>query len=302
MKDVLLIVNGLAGNGRNGANTFRIVRNFAQKGLITTVCPIAEGVELETDDYLADKKYDMVVCVGGDGTINAAVNHLMKLDDKPMLGYIPAGTTNDFSKNLKLVRDVDKACELITSGKYVNYDIGCFNGHYFNYVAAFGAFSAISYNTDQKAKNAFGYAAYILNAIISAPEHLTTKCHLKIEVDGDIIEGDYSFGGICNSLSVAGQTLPSITTSNLYDGEFELFLIKYPENPADLTEILYALLQGDFNNEHFVFRKVKKVRILSQENVEWTLDGEYGGNPQEIDFEIVPGAIRIASAISSENE
>ncbi|MBP0969594.1 MAG: diacylglycerol kinase family lipid kinase [Oscillospiraceae bacterium] len=300
MKNVLLIMNGMAGNGRNGSSTFRIVKNFASKGLITTVCPVAEGVELDTADYLADKEYDLVVCMGGDGTINAAVNRLMKLDKRPILGYIPAGTTNDFSKNLKLVRDVDKACELITSGRYVNYDVGCFNGHYFNYVAAFGAFSAISYNTDQKAKNTLGYAAYILNAIISAPEHLATKCHLRMEVDGDVIEGDYSFGGVCNSLSVGGQKLPGITTSNLYDGAFELFLIKYPENPADLTEILYALLQGDFGNEHFVFRKVKKAHIYSQKNVEWTLDGEYGGSPEEVDFEIIPGAIRIASAISAD--
>ena len=298
MTDILLVINGIAGNGRNGSNAFRIIKNFAQKGISTTVCPIAEGVSLELEDYLNERRYDMVVCVGGDGTVIAAVNKLMKMEDRPSLGYIPAGTTNDFSKNLKLVRDVDKACDIITSGKYVDYDIGCFNGHYFNYVAAFGAFSAISYNTDQKAKNTFGYAAYILNAVISAPEHLQTRCRMKIESDNGDFDGEFIFGGICNSLSVGGQKIVGMTTSNLYDGEFELFLIRYPEHAADLTEILYSLLQGDFENEHFVFRKIKKAHIIPESNVEWTLDGEYGGNPSQIDFEIVPGAIRIASEIA----
>ncbi len=301
MEKALLIVNGLAGNGKNGSSTFKIVSNFAKKGIKTTVYPIAEGVVLEPEDYLKEYKYDMVVCVGGDGTVNATVNQLMKLDDRPLLGYIPAGTTNDFSKNLKLVREIDKACDLITSGQYVDYDLGCFNGHYFNYVAAFGAFSAISYNTDQKAKNTLGYAAYVLNALVSAPEHLATRSHLKIELEDETLEGDYSFGGICNSLSVGGQKIPGISTSNLYDGFFELFLIKYPENPADLTEILYSLLQGDFNNEHFVFKKITKAHIIPESNVEWTLDGEYGGNPEEVFFEIAPGAIRIASSIASNN-
>ena len=299
MKKALLIVNGLAGNGKNGSSTFKIVNNFAQQGIMTTVCPIAEGVSVEPQDYLNEQDYDLVVCGGGDGTVNAAVNQLMKLDKRPMLGYIPAGTTNDFSKNLKLVRDVDKACKLITSGQYVDYDLGCFNGHYFNYVAAFGAFSAISYNTDQKAKNTLGYAAYILNALVSAPEHLATRCHLRIETDTETIEGDYSFGGICNSLSVGGQKVPGLSTSNLYDGVFELFLIKYPDNPSDLTEILYSLLQGDFNNDHFVFKKITKAHIIPRSNVEWTLDGEYGGSPEEIFFEIAPGSIRIASTIGS---
>ncbi len=301
MKNTLLIINGVAGSGRNGASTYRIVRNFARKGISTTVCPIDEGVTLDTPDYLAERDYDMVVCMGGDGTVNAAVNQLMKMDSdkRPMLGYIPAGTTNDFSRNLKLVHDVDKACELITSGSYVDYDIGCFNGHYFNYVAGFGAFSAISYNTDQKFKNTFGYAAYVLNGIVTAPEQLAAKCHVSIDIDGETIEGDYSFGAICNSLSVGGQKIAGITTSNLYDGEFELFLIKYPENSTDFTELIYSLLQGNFNNEHFVFRKVKKLHIKSSSNVEWTLDGEYGGNPETIDFEVAAGAIRIASTIAS---
>ena len=298
MTDILLVVNGIAGNGRNGSSTFRIVKNFAQKGISTTVCPIAEDVVLGPADYLDEHKYDMVVCVGGDGTVNAAVNLLMKMEDRPSLGYIPAGTTNDFSKNLKLVRDVDKACSVITSGNYVNYDVGCFNGFYFNYVAAFGAFSAISYNTDQKAKNTFGYAAYILNALVSAPEHLQTKCHMRIETDNGDFEGDFIFGGICNSLSVGGQKIPGMTPGNLYDGEFELFLIRYPESGSDLTEILYSLLQGDFSNDHFVFRKIKKAHIIPQEHVEWTLDGEYGGSPAEVDFEIVPGAIKIASPLA----
>ncbi len=297
LKTILLVVNGRAGSGKNGANTFRIIKNFAAHGIKTTVCPIADGVTMEMEDYLQENSYDAVVCVGGDGTVNSAVNKLMKMEDRPILGYIPAGTTNDFSKNLKLVKDVDGACDLIVKGHCVNYDIGCFNNRFFNYVAAFGAFSAISYNTDQKAKNAFGYAAYILNAIASAPEHLTTKCHLSITADSESFVGDYIFGAIANSLSVGGMKLGSITSSNLYDGEFELFLIKSPTNASDITEILYSLMQSDFTNPHFIFKKVKHVHINTEEHVEWTLDGEYGGNPTEIDFDIFPGAIRIMTGL-----
>jgi len=301
MKDILLVINGMAGNGKNGNSTFRIVRNFARNGIKTTVCPIAEGVSMEIEDYLAEKDYDAVVCVGGDGTINSAVNKIMQFEKRPVLGYIPAGTTNDFSKNLKLEKDTDAACRQILNGKCVEYDLGCFNGRYFNYVAAFGAFAAISYNTDQKAKNTLGYAAYILNAIISAPEHLSSKCHMKIETGTDTIEGDFIFGAVCNSLSVAGMKIENMTESNLYDGEFELILIKYPESGHDLTGTLYSLLQGNFDDPHIVYRKITECRLQSEDGIRWSLDGEYGGDPQEVEFHVVPHAVRIMTGLSDES-
>ena len=293
MKKLLLVINSLTGNGRNKTHTYDLIDNLSLLGYSVTVFPISMDTPLLLLDYLTAEEYDTVVCVGGDGTLNRAINDIMKLDYKPVIGYIPAGTTNDFSKNLGLVTDIYKACDIIKNLNVITYDLGCFNNRYFSYVASFGSLSSVSYNTDQTFKNIMGYAAYILNGISMLPEMLSLKCHLKIDTDEDTIEGDYLFGALCNSLSVAGVRINTISVSDLVDGEFELFLVKCPEHIQDIPAIAVSILNSDFNNPYIELRKVRNARIHADPNTEWSLDGEYGGNPSEIEFHVVHSAISI---------
>lgn len=292
MKKLLLIINNKT-RIQNERSTFKLVNHFAKKGYMTTVYPISEGTSLELDEYLLSEPFSMIVCLGGDGTLNRTINSVLKNHLSCPIGYIPAGTTNDFAKNLELTDDVDSAMEVITTGKPLSYDIGQFNQQFFNYVACFGAFSDVPYSTDQSFKNLFGYAAYALTAISNLSENLSSKCHIRFEMDESIIEDDYIFGALCNSLSIAGMKINGITEANLHDGMFELFLIKCPKNAIEIGEILKNLINMDFNNPYCQLFRVSNLKIISSKNVRWTLDGEEGGNPEEIQFSIIPDAISI---------
>ena len=293
MKKALLIINDKTGNGRNGASTFKLTKSLSASGYMTTVYPISEEIDLDLSEYLQEGNYDRVVCMGGDGTLNRTINEVMKLEKRPTIGYIPAGTTNDFSKNLNLTGNIDKASQIISGDKIISYDVGLFNDCYFNYVAFFGAFSDISYSTEQKFKNVFGYVAYLLNGISSISENLSSHCHLKIKTDRESFEGDYLFGAICNSLSVAGIKLSNLTDEDLHDGLFELIMIKKPKNSSELGEIALALLNNNFESPYIEYHKIKSAEITTFEKTEWTLDGEYGGHPDIISFSIIKDAINI---------
>lgn len=293
MKKLLLIINDKSGGGKNGAAAFRLIKHFTAFGYEVTVMPIAEETNVSIRDYLAERSYDMIVPVGGDGTLNRTVNEVLRLESKPVIGYIPAGTTNDFSKNLGIPKNIDQAMRIITGGDPLGYDIGKFNDRHFIYVASFGAFAAVSYSTDQNIKNTFGYAAYILAALSSIPEQLSAKYHAHIETDDGTIEGDYIFGAFCNSKSVAGMKINGMTSNELHDGKFELFLVKYPDNFQEFSETARGVLQGDFNNPYIEFHRVTHASIHLDKPTEWTLDGEFGGNPDTVEFTICPDAVRI---------
>lgn len=291
MKKLLLIINNKT-RTQNEKQTYKLVKHFSKNGYATTVYPIDEELDhLNLTTYLRSETYDLIVALGGDGTLNRTINTLLNENYHCPVGYIPAGTTNDFAKNLNLDDDVDRAMTIITTGKRVSFDIGRFNDRYFNYVACFGAFADVSYSTDQSFKNLFGYAAYALTAISNLSENLASKCHLRFEFDDEIMEDDYIFGALCNSLSIAGVKINTITEANLHDGKFELFLIKCPQNALEVTEILKSLINHDFNNPYCQLYRTDKIKILSNDNVYWTLDGEPGGNPTEIDFQLLPNAI-----------
>ena len=297
MKKILLIINNITGNNRNGAKTFDIVSNLSRYGYEVTVFPVCENSHLQLQEYLQSCRYDRVVCVGGDGTLSHTVNEVMKLDYRPVIGYIPAGTTNDFSRNFNLTSEIDEACEVIASECCAEYDLGRFNDRYFNYVASFGPLSASSYNTDQKAKNMLGYAAYILNGIGSLGEILSTTCHVRIETDEETFEGNYIFGAISNSLSVAGIKVAGVTRENLCDGLFELTLVKYPENGNELVSIADSLINGNYNTGLVEMRRIRSARILTDSHTEWTFDGDYGGAAGTAEFSVIPAAVKLSARI-----
>ena len=298
-KKALLLFNGSAGTGKIGKNAYQIVSAFAAEGYEPVVYPVLPERHIGAEEILREAGEDcaLVVCGGGDGTLHHTIAALMTLDEKkrPALGYIPAGSTNDFAKGLRIPTDIRRACEAILQGTELACDVGSFNGKYFTYVAAFGAFSGVSYTTDQSFKNVLGHAAYVLSALAAIPENIGFERHMVVETDdGEREEGDYLFGAVCNAASLGGFRLPKAMRARFDDGLLELLLIKAPANAAEIPEILAALTGNDITKSPFIHvRRISGARFLFGDKTAWTLDGEYGGEVKRAQVRCVRGALSI---------
>ncbi len=294
-KKALVLVNNTSGMGKAGNDTLAIVTRLAEGGFEPIIYPIIPGTDLTSETIINeyDGKIERLVCSGGDGTLNHVLNAVMDMKEKPVLGYIPSGSTNDFAKGLGIPSVRSKALEIAVNGRPYTYDVGKMNDHYFNYVAAFGAFSKVSYATDQELKNVLGYAAYVLSAMAEIPQSLGYSCHMEIEADGLMEEGDYIFGAVSNSASVAGMTLFADTDIKQDDGQMELLLIKAPKNLAEFNAIIAALATKEPDNPYLTYKQVKNVKLVSDEQIEWTLDGEFGGAYKKTTIEVVNKAVSI---------
>lgn len=237
-------------------------------------------------------KYDLIIISGGDGSLSETVNGLMKLEKKPKIGYIPAGSTNDYAASLKLPKDMKKCAELIAKHKdSKKIDIGKFNKNYFIYVAAFGAFTEVAYSTPQDIKNAVGHLAYILNGISSLSK--IKSYDLSIKTDDKQYDGKYIYGMITNSLSVGGLYSLSNKNVKLDDGLFEVMLVKNPKDLFELEEITAYLLNPKLKTKLVETFKTKNLTIETKEKMSWTLDGEYGGSPKKIEISNINKAITL---------
>lgn len=294
-KRVLLLVNPASGVGASRSMTFDIIRLLTIRGCEVTVYPILPnyGLISETIIRKEHERFDVIACCGGDGTLNHVVGSMARFGIRKPIGYIPSGSTNDFARSLGITDNLDRNCAAIAGKNYLDYDIGRFNDSYFNYVAAFGAFTKVSYETDQAVKNAIGYAAYILGGILSLPESIGVRCHLKILHDGIEEEGDYVFGAVSNATSVGGIASLPIQKASLNDGVFEVMLISAPDNIQELGETLAGLASGDTSNRHIKIFTAREIKISHKEKTAWTLDGEYGGTHREVSISVCPGRVRI---------
>ncbi|MCL2343938.1 MAG: YegS/Rv2252/BmrU family lipid kinase, partial [Firmicutes bacterium] len=241
MKRLLLLINPVAGRGRFHSALGKICAEFAKGGfaqeLRFSACP--GDMERLARELAAD--FDLLVCVGGDGTLSEVISGLMALPVRPPLGYIPLGTTNDVAKTLHLPRNPRKAAQRIVEGTPRSLDVGAYGElGYFTYVTAFGAFTALSYETPQAAKRSLGHLAYLLGAV----GHLRQiRPHsTRVEVDGAAVEADLLVGAVTNSLSVAGVLKLDEKLVDLADGRFEVLLVKHPKSPAELLRICAELL------------------------------------------------------------
>ena len=293
MKKILFVVNKKTGAGKNSSKVYEAVREFAAAGYATTICPIDIGLRMEAADFLREEQYDKVICMGGDGTLSHTVSSVMELENRPVIGYIPAGTTNDFSHNIGLGKDIKRAALTAVYGDRFSFDIGKFNDRYVTYVAVFGAFSDVSYGTNQYFKNIFGHAAYVIKGIAAAPKSLSDKSHMKIETDEETIEGDFVFGAIGNTFTVGGFRLNEMKRENLHDGYFELILIPAPKSKSELPRIAASILRDKVDSPYVIFRRIKRARITAEQNTAWTIDGEEGGNITQADFEVAPEAVTV---------
>ena len=294
-KKALILLNTSAGTGKAGLNTLMIIRKFAENGFEPIVYPVLPGTDLECETLASRYEgiADLVVCAGGDGTLNHVVQGIMPMKEKPVIAYLPSGSTNDFAKTLGIPADFEKSLEIAVRGAPFGYDVGSLNGRCFNYVAAFGAFSAISYATDQQLKNILGHAAYIVNAVSDLYENMRYSRHMRIESDDFTLEDDFIFGAVCNSAYVAGFTVFRNMDVSLDDGLMEILLIKTPQTAADLQGILNAIQRGTLDHPFITFRHISNVRVIAEEDTAWTVDGEFGGSHKEAEILVNRQAVMI---------
>lgn len=272
------IVNLVAGKALIAKKLGMIIDEFVKADYEVTVHTTQSSDDvIEVTQYACKSEFDLIVCAGGDGTLSNCLQGIMRSENRIPLGYIPAGTTNDFAKGLRIPKDTMAAVRQIIEGTPVPQDVGGFNDDYFTYIVAFGAFTSITYETSQQIKNIFGHSAYILNGILQLTNIKATR--MRIEYSENVLEDDFVFGMVSNTASIAG--LFSVNDFLLDDGVFEVLLIKKPANPLQLQQIIHSLLnmKEDIDKEYIKFFRTNKITFtcLSGEPVSWTRDGEYGG-------------------------
>ena len=283
VKKLLFIYNPKAGKGQIRGNLMDILDIFAKAGYEITVRPTqyaGEGVKLASK---RTGKYDLIVCSGGDGTLDEVVTGIMESGRKKTVGYIPAGSTNDFGNSLHIPKNMKQAALAAVNGQQFACDVGAFNRNFFVYIAAFGLFTEVSYETKQELKNVLGHMAYILEGM----KKLTNikSYHMKITAQDMVIEHHFLYGMVTNSVSVGGFKGITGKFVDLSDGVFEVTLIKRPKNLEDLNRILGALTMKDIDAAQMYCFKTSSLQVEAQEEVAWTLDGEYGGRHTQVFIE-----------------
>lgn len=282
-KKLLYIYNPNAGKGLIIPKLHEVIDVFVKDGYQVEIYPTQERCDAERVASQAGEDYDLIVCSGGDGTLDEVVTGLVKAGNHTPIGYIPVGTTNDYASSLCIPKGIKMAAQEIVLGKPKPLDVGGFNDDIFVYIAAFGLFTEVSYETDQNFKRLFGHMAYLLEGMKSLND--IKSYHLKVEIDHEEYEGEFIYGMITNSKSVGG--FKKLTGSNveLDDGLFEVTFIKMPKNIIQLHEIASSLLLQDDKSDLIISCKAKKVRARFDTEVAWTLDGEYGGSHKVVEIE-----------------
>ena len=291
MKKMLFIINPFAGVKRANRHLADILLTFTQAGYeVVTHMTLGRG-DATAVAREKGRDVDLVVCCGGDGTLNETITGLLSAGADTPIGYIPAGSTNDFAASLKIPTNIPRAAQAIVEGEPVCYDVGKFADRYFSYVASFGAFTKSSYATPQNVKNALGHTAYVLSGITELSQ--IRNEHIKMEIDGQTVEGDFLFGAICNSTSVGGILTLDPKQVDMGDGLFEILLIRAPENLVEIHECIQALQSQKYNCAMITFRSAQKVRIFADPQMPWTLDGEKEDGHEVVEVENLHHAIRL---------
>jgi len=286
----MLIVNPKSGKGISKSALGTIISQLCANGHIVTTYYTGKFMP----DELAYKhagEYDLIVCVGGDGSISSVVSGIVRSGVPVPIGYIPTGTANDIATTLTLSKIPGEAVQTIINGKPRALDIGMFDGKYFTYIAAFGAFTGVSYTTPQNAKRSLGHLAYVLSGFAEVPTIKPMKT--TVEYDGNIISGDFVFGAVVNSTSVAGFIKLDPKRVDLSDGIFEIVLVKQPVDPAAFLELLAKLATKSYDGDNIQLLHAAHVKFTFQEEVAWTVDGEDGGTHKEVEITNAHKAVNI---------
>ena len=288
---MLFIFNPRSGKGQIRNKLMDIIDVFVKGGYEVVVHPTQGVKDAEKMAKSMAEEVDLIVCSGGDGTLDEVVTGLMEIGANVPLGYIPAGSTNDFASSLEIPRDMVKAAQDIVDGHLFSVDVGSFNEDNFIYVAAFGMFTDVSYETSQDLKNILGHLAYVLEGMKQLFE--VKSYHLKVTSDELTVENDFIYGMISNSRSVGGFKNLTGKNVDMNDGLFEVTLITNPKNPLELQEIMTALLTAEDNTDLIYSFKSAHVVIESEEAVPWTLDGEFGGDQTRVEIDNLHEAMNL---------
>ena len=292
MKRLLFIYNPHAGKELLKPKLSDIIDIFVKAGYEVVAYPTQSYRDAyrKVSEYDSDE-YDLVVCSGGDGTIDEVVTGMMQRDKRDPIGYIPTGTTNDFANSLHIPKGLLRAADNAVNGTLFPCDVGKFNDDIFVYIAAFGLFTDVSYQTKQEMKNVLGHLAYVLEGtkrLFNVPSY-----RIKVTHDGETLEDEFIFGMVTNSRSVGGFRNMIGKQVVFDDGLFEVTLMKTPKNPLALQEIVASLLIEQVDTKHMYSFKTGRITFESLEEIPWTLDGEFGGAHDEVTVENLNRQLRI---------
>jgi YegS/Rv2252/BmrU family lipid kinase len=283
-------MNPRAGKMQGIKNLGKIIQLFSDKGYDCSVQMTKKPGDGTPICRTMAPEFDLVVAIGGDGTLNEVICGMMESGENKPLGFIPAGSTNVFSANLGFPKQLLNAATHIVEGTPHPYDVGTINGRYFSFIAAFGAFIRTSHITPQNAKNALGPFAYVLQGIRDFPTF--KPIHARVETPNGVFEDDYIFGAFCNSLTVAGLIQFNRNEINLHDGLLEILLIKYPTTPSQVSRILNDLSTQRYEPELITFCSTDQATVYLSKEVEWSIDGEYFEGSDENRIATLPDGIR----------
>lgn len=280
-RKLLMIVNPRAGKNKSRGPLYDAIAALSDAGYLTSIHRTVSSGDAAETAAREGGRYDLIIAVGGDGTLNEVVSGLLRLKKPPLLGYIPQGSTNDFAASLHISPDPAAAAAAIARNVPRKLDVGIWNGRNFVYVASFGAFTRASYAAAQSSKNALGHLAYILEGV----KDLDTlrSYQVRVTADGENLDGEYLFGAVCNSTSIGGLMKLNPEQVILDDGLFEMLLIPSPKTASDLQTLIYALLNQEYDS--LVFRHVSSIHFETEEDLPWSLDGEYAPSVPAVDVE-----------------
>lgn len=293
---MLFVINPNAGKGEIKLHALACIDQFVRAGYEVEVYTTQK--QRDAADIVRERasEFDRIVCSGGDGTLNEVVSGMMEGGHRTAVGYIPAGTVNDFATSLGIPKTPLQAANLCVSGEPFMVDIGRFGDRYFNYIAAFGAFTEVSYRTSQDIKNLLGRVAYLLNGVKEVPQ--IKPIPMEIHCDGRVVSGEFVYGMVSNTTTVGGFKGLTAQDVQMDDGLFEVLLVRLPKNVAEWQQALTELSQPDSEWSYITRFSANKIRFISQEDVSWTLDGEFGGKHTQVDIETIhPGLPILVSGI-----
>lgn len=301
-KKALVIINPTAGKQTVKGQMFTIIDNLCNNGFLPTV--ITTSAKGDATEFVKQtgEDYDVVFCCGGDGTLNETVTGVMTLDKELPIGYLPCGSTNDMANNLGIPKTLKKSSKAVAEGEPLYHDIGKFGDlAYFTYIASFGAFTKVSYSTPQSAKNVLGHFAYVLGGAMELGN--IKSYHTKITCDQGVIEDEFIYVSVSNTRSFAGLFSFPKDDVCFDDGLFEILLIKTPKNVLEVSSILHSISKKKFAQEkNMILLHTNKVKVETEQEMVWTIDGESSPEVKEIDIEVIPDKIRIYKPIKKDKK
>ena len=298
MKKMLFVMNPYSGMRQAMRYLADIIAMYNRAGFeVITHMTSGQGDALDTVRNIAPR-VDLVVCCGGDGTFNETISGILESGVDIPVGYIPAGSTNDFAASLHLPTNIMQAAKDVIDGEPMTYDVGKFGDRYFSYVASFGAFTKASYTTPQSIKNALGHTAYVLEGINELSQ--LRKEHVRFEIDGQVVEDDFLFGAISNSTSVGGILTLDPKQVDMADGKLEILLVRAPTNLLEISECIMAVQTQKYNCAMITFRSAEKIKVYADPLMPWTLDGEREEGHANVDVENVHHAIRLIQRVKKD--